>query len=146
MIASNVSLQTLVDAAADIGVEIEASALSASGRRFRVKVSPKVGAEQRTESGRRKRGENGDSAYQRVSWDGAERRVHAVCWHGFRDFFRAVFSVEPEARFYTAYDKWLGSEDFEARFRFSGHKNIGSMFSPMLAADACRCPDRGYAG
>jgi hypothetical protein len=71
--------------------------------------------------------------------------VSAVCWHGFRDFFRAVFAQVPEAVFQTAVDTWRGSEDFEARFPASGHRNIGPQIAPVMMADACRCPDRGIA-
>jgi hypothetical protein len=74
---------------------------------------------------------------------GNDRRVHAVCWHGFRDFFRAVYRQEPNAKFVTAMDTWKNSEDFEERFRETGFKNIGSMMCPVAAAEACRCPDSG---
>jgi hypothetical protein len=77
---------------------------------------------------------------------GNGRRVHAVCWHGFRDFFRAVYLREPNARFATAYDTWKGSEDFEARFLETGYRNIGSQMCPVSAAEACRCPESGTVG
>ena len=100
-------------------------------------------------SGRRWKDERGDSRYQRTSASimfHEDRRVHAVCWHGFRDYFRAVYMRVPGAVFRTAMDTWKGSEDFEARFRASGHKNIGSQAAPVCAAEACRCPSSGYAG
>lgn len=148
MIASNVSLHTLESAAASCGLEIKTTTLSGSGRRHRVKVNPgKLPPEALTPAGNRRKGEVGDNRYQRVSlnMDGSERRVAAVCWHGFRDFFRACFAVEPDARFKTAMDTWGGSADFEARFAASGHRNIGSAFMPLRAADACRCEERGYS-
>lgn len=40
--------------------------------------------------------------YQRRSVDGA-RRVAAVCWHGHRDFLRALFERAPKARVQTAF-------------------------------------------
>lgn len=99
-------------------------------------------------SWRRRRGPAGDAPYQRLSAGygrALEARVAAVCWHGFRDYFRAVYQLEPAARFQTALDTWQNSEDFEARFRSSGHRNIGSQACPVLACEACRCPDAGLA-
>jgi hypothetical protein len=95
---------------------------------------------------RRFKDERGDAKYQRESARSNGGRVNAVCWHGFRDFFRAVYRVTPDARFATAMDTWRGSADFEARFRDTGHKNIGSQACPVAAAEACRCPERGSVG
>lgn len=148
MIASGITAEALEAAAAEVGVKIERSALSGSGLRHRVKVNPSAPAEAYTPSGRRKRGERGDAPYQRLSasyFRALETRVNAVCWHGFRDFFRACFRRAPGAIFRTALDKWSGSEDFEARFRDSGHRNIGSRAAPICAAEACRCPESGRA-
>jgi hypothetical protein len=96
---------------------------------------------------RRKEGEAGDSKYQRTSANAChdERRVFAVCWHGFRDYFREVYKSTPEAIFRTAVDTWKGSEDFEARYRESGYRNVGSAYMPMSMASVCRCPGQGYA-
>jgi hypothetical protein len=148
MLASKVTREALESAAAECGVRVEISTLSGSGLRHRVKVLPKVPAEAYTPSGRRKRGTRGDAPYQRTSAavmfrEGA--RVHAVCWHGFRDFFRAVYRREPGAIFRTALDTWRGAEDFEARFRASGHRNIGAPIAPVCAAEACRCGEEGLA-
>ena len=147
MIASNVTRETLENAAAEIGVSVDVRTLSGSGLRHRVKVSPLVGPSAYTASGRRKRGPAGDAKYQRESASlyNAGARVHAVCWHGFRDFFRAVFKVCPDARFKTALDVWNGSDDFEARFRDSGQVNAGSPMAPIAHAAACRCPEAGWA-
>lgn len=97
---------------------------------------------------RRWKDERGDSPYQRISaavMFREGRRVHAVCWHGFRDFFRAVFKKEPEATFHTALATWKGSKHFEANYRESGHRNIGSQMAPVYAAEACRCGEEGMA-
>lgn len=68
-----------------------------------------------------------------------ERRIWAVCWHGHRDFMRAVFELDSDATFRTAVDTWDGSEDFEQRHTFSGYRNIGSQMYPQSYSDACRC-------
>ena len=132
MLASKVTQETLENAAAEIGVTVVVTPLSNTGLRHRVKVNPGEWKD-----------EDGDRKYQRESNSG--RRIAAVCWHGFRDYFRAVFEIVPTAKFTTVLDTWDGSEDFEDRFVASGYKNWGSMYAPMYACEACRCPDRGRA-
>lgn len=156
MIASRVTRDTLEIAAKEIGVSLDVTTLNAAGTRHRVKVNPLVpDACYRTATSRdgrtypvRYADERGDAPYQResVGYGSAGRRIPAVCWHGFRDFFRAVYAMTPEAVFTTSVDTWRGVEDFEARFAVSGHRNIGPRIAPVPMADACRCPDRGYAG
>lgn len=148
MLASKITREALESAAAAVGVRVEISTLSGSGLRHRVKLYPIVPAEALTPSGRRKRGERGDARYQRTSaavMFREGRRVHAVCWHGFRDFFRAVYRRAPGAIFRTALDTWRGSEDFEARYRASGVRNVGAQIAPVCAAEACRCGEQGIA-
>ena len=87
-----------------------------------------------------KRG-NAGYKYQRLSasgWSGT-RKVAAVCWHGHRDFMRAVFALDKDARFKTAIADWKGSEDFEARFAETAYNNVGSMMYPAFAKDVCTC-------
>ena len=145
MLANGISREILESAANAIGVKAEIRATSNSGRRFRVKLYPIVPREALTKSGYRRKGECGDAPYQRISASAFsnDRRVHAVCWHGFRDYFRACFSAEPEAIFRTALDTWRGLEDFEARFRNSGGRNVGSQVRPVASAHACRCSESG---
>lgn len=132
MIAKGITAEQLRAAAAEVGVQVEISPLNEKGDRHRVKVN----------SGDWKDPETGDRKYQRRS-PNSDRRVAAVCWHGFRDFFRACFRQAPQAVFTTAMDKWEGSDDFEARYRQSGRRNIGSVMQPCRACDACSCPDAG---
>ena len=146
MIATGISKEQLEQAAASINVAVDVRPTSGSGRRHRVKVNPLVPSTCYTPSGARKRGEAGNAPYQRISWQANGRRCHAVCWHGFRDFFRACFALAPEATFRTAMDTWKGRDDFEARFAASGHRNVGSQSAPMCAAEACVCGEEGYAG
>lgn len=148
MIATKVSADVLRRAAEKIGVEAEIETVNQKGTRHRVKLFPLVTEDHLcTKSGRRIEGEKGDAAYQREStgYGTAGRRVNAVCWHGFRDYFRAVFAEAPEATFRTSLNTWRGSEDFEKRFLASGYKNIGPRIAPVSIVDACRCPDRGRA-
>jgi len=151
IIASKVTREALEHAAHEVGVvaEIEGQGGGTHGapRRFRVKLFPLVEDAQRTPAGHRRKGDRGDTKYQResVGYGSAGRRVNAVCWHGFRDYFRAVFAQESTAVFRTALDTWRGSEDFEKRFPESGSKQIGPPIAPVLIVDACRCQDRGIA-
>jgi hypothetical protein len=87
-----------------------------------------------------KRGDAGYK-YQRTSQSAFNegRKVAAVCWHGHRDFMRAVFALDPNARFKTAIADWKGSEDFERRFAQTAFNNVGSMMYPMFAKDVCTC-------
>jgi len=156
MIATNVSREILESAAQKVGVSLDVTTLNQKGTRHRVKVnSAPTDVNYRiatAKDGRtypvRYSDERGDAPYQResVGYSSAGRRVSAVCWHGFRDFFRAVYAENPGATFRTAVDTWKNAEDFEARFPASGQRNIGPRIAPVSMADACRCPDRGYAG
>lgn len=42
----------------------------------------------------------------------------AVCWHGHRDFMRALFTVEEYGRIQTALADYKGRDDFERSFPF----------------------------
>jgi hypothetical protein len=147
MIASHVSREILESAAVKVGVRAEIRTLNQKGTRHNVKLFPQTEPSMFTPAGRRRTGEQGDARYQRESVGmNAGRRVNAVCWHGFRDYFRAVYEQDAAVTFRTAVDTWRNAADFEQRFAASGHRNIGSQMFPQSMADACRCPDRGYAG
>lgn len=75
--------------------------------------------------------------YRRRSHTG--RRIWAVCWHGYRDYMREVFKLNPDAQIVTAHANYKGLDGFEHLYRNTGHANIGSMMSPMQYADACEC-------
>lgn len=132
MIASNVSEATLRQAANDCLLKLDISQLNQKGTRWRVKVFP---GDLKDSKGNRR--------YQRTSASAfnPDRRVYAVCWHGFRDFFRACFKYEPEARFRTALAHWKGSEDFEARFEETATVTVGSRMAPRCWADICKCEE-----
>jgi len=102
--------------------------LNAKGTRYRLKLTVQSS-----------RGQYGKRSNSHHAGGQGFRRVHALCWHGFRDAFRAAFRVAPNTRFHTGLAKWNGSEDFEARFEDSGFTNIGSAFYPLYARQACAC-------
>lgn len=90
--------------------------------------------------------------YQRVSASAMfheGRRVHAVCWHGFRDFYRELFNRVPEATAETSFTRRLGigrytSENFEDVYFDTAYINVGSMAYPMNAAEVCSCGEGSY--
>jgi hypothetical protein len=88
-----------------------------------------------------------DRKYRRVSasFFNQGREIFAVCWHGHRDFFRALFAEFPEA---TATTHLLGTvrytgDNFEEIFPDT-NVNIGAPISPVYAADACKCPEGSF--
>ena len=85
--------------------------------------------------------------YQRTSvgYGSKGRRIAAVCWHGHRDFYRALFKVAPEARVQTAMTRQLAqgsryytAENFERVYQETD-RNIGSMMQPVAHSEACTC-------
>ena len=67
------------------------------------------------------------------------QRIASVCWHGHRDFLRALFGVCPDGRVKSAFADYQGREGFESSYRETGRRNIGSMMRPLRLADACDC-------
>jgi len=150
MIAAKVTAEVLRQAAESIGVRADINTINQNGTRHRVKLYPDAWEDPEnalTPGGNRRKDERGNRKYQRISASAYQndRRVHAVCWHGFRDYFRAVYRLTPGAVFSTAVDRWQGSEDFEARYKASGHRNVGSQMAPRCAAEVCACPESGMA-
>jgi hypothetical protein len=88
------------------------------------------------------------------------RRVASPCWHANRDFIRAIFEINPDARIRTALTntddfaawseylgygrkrQYTGSEHFEDLYQYTD-KNIGNSFSHVAHSEACNC-DEGY--
>src|SRR5690606_19018612 len=66
----------------------------------------------------------GDRYYRRGH---SGRRIWAVCWHGHRDFFRALFERAPNAKVRTVVASYDGREDFERTHSITGDRNIGSI-------------------
>ena len=71
------------------------------------------------------------------------RKVAAVCWHGYRDYFREAFQLSEHLRFETALADWRGEADFESRYPASGAVLLGSGWCPIPYMLACTCRDRG---
>lgn len=56
------------------------------------------------------------SKYQRQNRRHPGRMVAAVCWHGFRDFFRELYRLKSDAHIHTALRYYKNSEHFEEVF------------------------------
>jgi len=66
-------------------------------------------------------------------------KVNSVCWHGFRDFIKAVYELNENFRFVTATTTYKNKDHFLETYPATGNKNIGSIFQPMYFQDACLC-------
>lgn len=60
-----------------------------------------------------------------------------LCWHGFRDVFRAVMEVNPEAVVRTGKAVYRGSKGFEDVYPSTGRQNVGSMVEPAYMPELC---------
>ena len=128
MIIRRTSAHAISAAAAATGlvaVFTEVGPSRGGGKTFRVKVN--LGADR--------------EKFRKHSPDG--RRVNAVCWHGFRDFFRALFAVTPDAIAKTALATYDGADGFEATYPTTAFVNVGSHYCPAYACDMCECEDAG---
>lgn len=129
MIAYKATEKQLDKAARRIGVRIIEARAFGRGVRFRLGLQP-------------------NRKYGRLSAQGNGRKVAAVCWHGHREFFRALFTQVPEARVQTASTRafarghrFYTSETFEDVFGQTD-RNVGS----MMYSEACECDyDPGHA-
>ena len=123
MQVSNTTEKALRDALTAIAPNgtADIESLNPKGSRFRVKLGVA----------------NSREKYGRRSHSG--RRVAALCWHGFRDYFIALFDESPDAVVRTAQATYKGRDGFEASFEATGCVNIGSMAQPMPYFEACDC-------
>ncbi len=96
-----------------------AEAVSATGTRISVKLGT---ADSKRHGSRR-------------AWSG--RHGKWLCWHGFRDVFRAVMAVNPSARIQTGKTVYKGSQGFEDGYMSTGDQNVGSMFQPAYMPEMC---------
>lgn len=125
MIAKNVSEFDLRTAAEECGLTVDPEYKGRGAYRFRLHLSAAIPPKGQAKP------------YQRMTGEG--RKVAAVCWHGHRDFFTALFRRCPGAIIKTAMATYSGAEHFAATFEATGDINIGSQYRPLLAREACFC-------
>lgn len=126
MLARNVTHGQLADAAHRTGVqlfELRQANVKATAWRFRIVPLPE-------------RDEYGWKLYQASS---SERKVHAVCWHGHREFYAELFVLAPDAVVRTAMAVWTKATLTEDNLSETFRKNIGSQMYPVWAGEACNC-------
>jgi len=83
--------------------------------------------------------------YQRTGFynnkNGTPRKVNAICWHGFRDFFKELYKHYSTLRVVTANTTYTSIFDFYKNYNQTGYKNIGSMIQPLQYNKACLCDE-----
>lgn len=128
MIIRRTSADALLAAAAAVSLSVDFDKLSDSrggGETFRVKLNL---------------GEDREH-FRKYSPRG--RKVNAACWHGFRDFFYALFEESPDAVVKTALATYDGLDGFEREYPRTAFHNVGSVFYPAYPCELCKCPDAG---
>ena len=141
MYASKVTRDVLEAAASVCGVRAE---IDAVGRRFKVRLFPAertILYSEGPKGGRRKYRARYHRRRLGFPQGTGEGTCHAICWHGFRDYFRAVYKRAPEASFRTALATYKDRDHFEATFGPTGYRNIGSKMYPVQIREACFCSD-----
>lgn len=138
----------LTQAATEVGVRVDIRSERENSRsvsvRFGLKTAPPLDGKRRHKAGEFRYGRRSVHITNR---DGSMRRIPgAVCWHGHRDFMRAVFSILPDVRITSRLADYRGVVDFEAKYRDTAHRNVGSQFHPCYYAEACDCDGWTRAG
>lgn len=67
------------------------------------------------------------------------RKICACCWHGYRDFLKELFEINPNIKVISCHANYDGKDGFYQNFPDTGYKNIGSMMQPLNMMDACEC-------
>ncbi len=141
MLVKHCSRAAIEAAAHAAGVRIVNLHVREGGWRFRLGLAREVGLPTII-AGRRTKA----ATWQRTSagWARRERRVAAVCWHGYRAYLRELFRLAPEARVWTALNRRAGlpsytAQTFEHLHRETAYVNVGSQMYPVQAGEACDC-------
>lgn len=77
--------------------------------------------------------------YQRLSRNTGRVVPGDVCWHGHRDFFRALFEIAPDAWVKTAKAVYAGREGFEKGYRATLSDPRGPWGPSIPYHQACTC-------
>lgn len=125
MLFTNTTIRELEHAADTVGVRL--IAVKTIGKRVKARL-----------------GLTGEIYRRLSSHDG--HRVAAVCWHGHRDFFRALYAINPHV---VITSRGLGgftirynnAADFEREFPKTAYRNIGAIMRPAYACEYCTCEE-----
>lgn len=145
MLVKNCTAEDLAQVCDNIGVTLAYAPRDVKGG-IRVRFVPKRSLTYQTTYGHFR--------WQRrsASWMNSERKIYALCWHGYREVFRELFVLAPETKIYTNLTrscgiKFYNRHNFEQAFPKTGYINIGSAYMPVQAREACFCADSGdYIG
>lgn len=134
-----VTEQEIRDAVAEVGLAVfggwSRSGIEKDGRALRLRLSVNQLSP---------RNSNGFLPYQRKSMSTMNsRRIAAVCWHGHREFMRAIFKRNLEARIKTALADYRGAEDFEQKFEATFGQ--GNEYH-LSYGQSCDCPEVATTG
>jgi hypothetical protein len=55
----------------------------------------------------------------------------AASWEAHRDFMFNLFAINPEGRIKSAFADYRGLVDFEAKYRATADRNVGSQMFPV---------------
>lgn len=132
MKAWDVTEENIREAAAEVGLRIfgwPEGSIEKDGCALRFRLAVNIASP---------RDVNGFLPFQRCSTLQVEkpRKIAAVCWHGHREFMRALFARVPSARIKTALADYRGSEDFERTHRRT--QGTGNAFN-LSYEQACGC-------
>lgn len=146
MLARNITREQLEGAAREVGVRL--NELRPKGKGFLFTLRPEPWTGKGKAGGKAKFYRKGFMAHAPWRKNGEPNTVSALCWHGHRDFFRALFKSAPEGKIQTRETRgsvqggWYTAENFEREFPKTD-RNIGSMMYPMRASEACWCREQG---
>jgi hypothetical protein len=88
---------------------------------------------------------NGFNAMHKSFHDAPKKphRIHAICWHGHRDFMREIFKINPDASIRTSLAHYKGKDDFENKFYATRNHNISNSYYPLPYKFSCKCEKDG---
>src|SRR5688500_18960316 len=69
----------------------------------------------------------------------------AVCWHGHREFMRALYRMAPNVVIRTAVAVYSGSDHFEATHEATYYTGGQRMGHAVMLGTECRCASQGGA-
>lgn len=150
MLAKGVSAETIHKAAEQTGVRVVSGGMWCSRGRGSAVLVPVNGRPDRwrfvlrtaSRVNRKDAIKYGRYGFVRNRTTGNRRRTPgSVCWHGHRDFMRALFAMAPDAVLVTAFATYKGREHFESSHWETGDRNVGSQMDPVTISELCDCEE-----
>ena len=163
MLARNVTLEQLQQAAREVGVRLYGGRygtgpcehITRNGPEYRFTLRTGSKTERRPDWRGKLRRQARYSRLSQLTRTSRARETYgarysptvpgAVCFHGHRDFYRALYRLAPHAWIRTAKATYTSAEQFEATYRDAGYNpNAGNGLVGLIPYDqACTCDERG---